>query len=191
MPRKWRRARLPLLALAAIAPALFAWPAVRLSRGRPVPLLTVFFATLLPRLLGSLFGTVAGRATDHALASVVGDMAACVAAEGTSEASRPMILGDLVSAACLAVFAMGALGAIATIDVRHLALETTRRDRWLSRATAVVGATCIVAALALFAAFANTRALTNVAVVVPLLVAAFALVAALAAQAAPALRQSR
>ncbi len=181
---------LPLLVLAVVAPAVTAFGAIRMTRGRPVPILIFFFAALLPRLIGAVLGYVEGKKTDRALVGVVGDIVPRIAAEGTSEASRSIILGELVSAACLAVLAVGALGAIATIDIRHLATKTTPRDRLFSQATSACASAWFVASLALFASCVRNGELTNVRVVVLLAVAAFAFLATRVSRSSPALRAS-
>jgi hypothetical protein len=176
-----------LLLLALVMPGALAWPATRLVHGRRAPALLLFAACVAPRLLGSVFSWVGWRMMDRVLVGLLGSAVPRIVAEGTSESSGPVVLGDLVSAACCAVVAIGAGGALGTIDVDRLE-KSTPRDRSIARATTIVGAAWTLASLALFIAFVRGRGVTNISLVVLLAVAGAAVLAVTIARRAPMLR---
>jgi hypothetical protein len=128
---------LPIALLHVVGPLVLAWLGDRLVRARPTrggsagSIAALAFA---PVTIGLVAGALALRSAVKALhVRVVGDVPPRIAAEAFGELSNLFFYGDLVSAACGAVVAVVACGAIASIDIEKVAPERTgyARHAWI------------------------------------------------------------
>jgi hypothetical protein len=180
-----------LLALSVLLPLWLAYEGARAVSGRRVPGARLFALGLSPFFAAALSALPLARRVIGAFASLgdeVGDQLMRIVAGGTAELSSLYAYGDLVSAACLAVVALGAGGAVATIDTRRATPALEPRARTAMLCARAAGAAWALASLVTFVAFVGKRQANATSAFGPLVVCAMAALATAVARRSIALR---
>jgi hypothetical protein len=178
----------PLVILHLFGPVLIAVLGAALVRGRRVQSGVLGAVALAPVAIGLLAAGYANRQIAQVLPNVEPELAARIAAQGTSELTNLVVYGHLVAAACAAVAMVVLCGAVASIDIERIAPQRTGFARRGPMAVIAVGIVWFVAYAICIVAAGREREVSLLAFVPPLWIVFATVFAALAARTTGGLR---